>query len=234
MELHKKLKTAGWRQGSLFSEIDSAALNDLGRGVLVDTNAVGIVITHSCDLLNDSLTKCPMFEILVGNIIAPPDGLYKKRRNPRMLHLPIMVGVSQQWLELRVERRLLIERDFLAGRRPDKVRRLQESDRRDMVHWLADSYQRSALPDGLQDLLRGSQNDLSKVYRRLKEQVSDILLSIYPDEDVLPGERYSITMTLVVAKDNDAADTAIHRVAQDLKKIIEGIGIDIDVQIISE
>ncbi|EQD48032.1 hypothetical protein B2A_08167, partial [mine drainage metagenome] len=134
-----------------------------------------------------------------------------------MLHVPITNGTSQEWLEVRIERREHFDRALLNGKRPDVISRLQESDRRDLVLWLADSYQRAALPDTLQNLLQGSKKKLAKVYEKLSCQVSDILLSVYPSEDINSGERYNIAMTLIVLRDEDARDMATRQAGAELK-----------------
>lgn len=232
MDLHDKLKKLGWRQGSILTIDDCADL--LGHGPCEIHEPVAIIVSHSCDLLNPQLQKFPKFEVALAGLLASPDPNFQKRRNPRVLHLPIMIKADQRWVELRVENRAFLDRSLLPERTPDKYRRLLDSDRQDMALWIGAAYYRSALPDSFQNRLRTQKNHLKKIYREISPYVSDILVSIYPDDDVDEKSTYSATLTLIVENDTDVETEQVVRNRDQLKQILQSAKIDTTVAILPE
>jgi len=224
MDLHEDLKILGWRQGSVLSESDFTSL--LAGFTAGQPYPLGIVLSHSCDLLNPDLNKFPKVEIIIGNIIPSPVGSYQKRRNPRILHLPIMVGRDEVWVELRVENRTFVNREKLRVHSPDPDRRLLDANRWEMALWISGSYYRSALPDAFQECIRPNVKRLEKIFRELNPYISDVLIDIYPKGDIQIGQIYSATVTIIVENETDVNAEQILNNRTKLKQVLEDSSID--------
>jgi len=232
MDLHEDLKLLGWRQGSVLSESDfTSLLAGFATGL---PDSLGIVLSHSCDLLNPNLIKFPKVEIIIGNIIPSPNGSYQKRRNPRILHLPIMVGRDEIWTELRVENRTFLNREKLCGHNPDPDRRLLDINRWEMALWISGSYYRSALPDAFQECIRPNVKRLERIFRELNRHISDVLIDIYPKGDTQIGQKYSATVTIIVENETDVNVEEVSNNRTKLKQVLEDSSIDANVFIKAE
>lgn len=232
MDLHDELKKSGWRQGSVLTDNDYATL--LPRDSCQDCDPIAVVISHSCDLLNPKVDKFPKFEVAVAKILQSPDPNFQRRRNPRVLHLPITINTDERWIELKIENRNFLDRALLRDREPDKARRLLERDRHDMALWVGGSYYRSALPDDFQNCLRGQKKSLKKIYEEISPYVSDVLVSIYPDGDLGKLKTYSATLTIVVVKDEDVANGPVEHNCRRLEQVFESAQIQATVTALAE
>ena len=232
MDLHEELKQLGWRQGSVLTDEDYVSL--VSSFTATHANPVGIVLSHSCDVLNPVLKKFPKIEIIVGRFITSPDSRCQQRRNPRILHLPIQVEGVEKWIELRVENRTFVERDKFSGHKVDVDRHILERDRHDMSLWISGAYYRSALPDSFQMCLDPNRTDFDRIYGNLNRYISDILVSIHPNGELQSEQRYSATVTLIVENEADITVGEVIENREQLEETLKKSSIDAVVNILPE
>jgi hypothetical protein len=79
-----------WQQGFVLSR-DSATTLGLAHPDS-QTETIVVLITHDCDLVEDSQIE-PDCEVIVGRKIKEVDGRFTKAKNPRCLHLSFSDGV---------------------------------------------------------------------------------------------------------------------------------------------
>ena len=96
-----------WRQGDLLTHETAAKLTTLNRAV--DQSRRVVVITHDCDLPNDSETSV---EVIVADVVSAPDAQFSYAKNPRKLHLRYGgTGGQTVAVELRHAERCIVSKD---------------------------------------------------------------------------------------------------------------------------
>src|SRR5262249_26727362 len=135
----------GWRQGAILGESVASAAREHAPNRLEVVAADWLVVTsHDCDIVNESLEKEPVVEILraVPTMVADKGQL--AGRNPRTLHLDVDTGDGKGVLVCNVHERWYIPRELLLSERP--VHFLNDRQRRLIAEWLAKRYIRSGFP----------------------------------------------------------------------------------------
>lgn len=137
----------GWRQGAILgAKLAELACKHAPETVSVDGADWLIVTSHDCDIVNFSLDKEPVIEILRARVGAAKqvDKQQSWGRNPRTLQL---AGQGDQGLVLllcTVHDRWAVPRDILLQEPPTKY--LLDKERRLVAEWLAKRYIRAAFP----------------------------------------------------------------------------------------
>src|SRR5690348_8102621 len=100
-----------WQQGFVLSAPSAVALGLVHADT---TDAVVILISHDCDLLEPPATE-PYCEVIVGRKIETINGLYTNAKNPRRLHLPFSAGATHIAVELvATDKKSVKKDDFLS------------------------------------------------------------------------------------------------------------------------
>ena len=136
-----------------------------------------LVTSHDCDVLNGSLTKEPLVEVLRARALdhhAGQRGPFASGRNPRVLRLPaVPVQGDDVVLDLAVHDRWGIPRELLMEEAP--ADRLPPEEGRLVAEWLAKRYIRSAFPTEFDR--RWSRK--TKAWRRLLKKHSSWIQGVY-------------------------------------------------------
>lgn len=203
--------SSSWRQGSVLpSELLPAEFTD----------RIGVVVSHSCDLANSSLSSEPEFEWIPAIRIAATDGNMVRCRNPRILHL---AGAGPQGEHLSfamrdrrfADRRKLSDFDAMGALPPESTALLSE--------WMARRYERAAFPDAFNECRR-------PVARAVRSQLrstagTDMLglwIALSSGEELGSGEEYRIALLATVSDDLpstrlDAVENLLGFVSQQLE-----------------
>ena len=168
----------GWRQGAILDQqLALLAWDHAPDRLDADEQDHLVVASHDCDILNASLTKEPLVEVLRARV---PDAAAGQRshhsagRNPRALRLSeVAVRGDAIALDFVVHDRWEIPRELLmeespAARLPDRKRRL-------MAEWLAKRYIRAAFPTAFDVRWRSE----SKAWRKLLKRHSQWIQGVY-------------------------------------------------------
>ena len=137
----------GWRQGSFLGpKLAKFACEHAPSTALADRADLFVVSSHDCDLVNFSLEKEPVVEVLGAKRVdaGKIDGQQQSGRNPRTLQFRTDSSTGPSMLSCTVHDRWSIPRGLLlqeppAGNLPPKMRRL-------IAEWLAKRYIRAAFP----------------------------------------------------------------------------------------
>ena len=163
----------GWRQGSVLGPLlVREASRRVPSSVKVEDGDWLVVTSHSCDILNGSLDKEPVVEVLRAAVRPTLDGSSEGGRNPRLLHL----AVGDACIHCRAHERWTIPRVLLAREEPRSG--ITGKPLRVLVEWLAKRYIRAAFPNAFdrrwklkvkewEALLRGNSEWIQSVYLRL-------------------------------------------------------------------
>ena len=142
------LEDLGWRQGAILGpELASRAWEYAPTGLRRGDRSLLVVTSHDCDLLNHSIQKEPVVEVLRASI--PPDdhggAMTTSGRNPRVLRLSrVSVEGDVTTLDFNVHDRWQTPRPLLLEEGPAGF--LSDRNRRLVAEWLAKRYIRAAFP----------------------------------------------------------------------------------------
>lgn len=196
----------------------------------VPEGAILIVVSHDCDVTNDSFEKEPRVEVLVAGV-ATPMPLRLQGRDPRRLQLRMDGPAGEFVLEASAHARFFIDRQALLGHSPRMDMRLGDQNTQLLSEWLAKRYARSAFPDELNRRLRPALEDVKQLFRKHGDAISELFLTTV-DEELSEGEPYGV-LVWAVMRDADHRQDLLRAEAQScmdkLLALLSGCeGIDAD------
>jgi hypothetical protein len=226
-DLGTTISEQGWLQGSILRDQDLAELQQSSSEQTYRTAQVGVVASHSCDLAHHHPEGEPVAEVLVADIVASQDGNFTYGKHPRRLHLQMNSHLEEPcMLEFLPWRRLWVDRRELAKRVPDKDRFLLKEDVRVLSVWLAQRYQRVALPDDFNSLVQTVSKKRNKLHARISPHVSGLYVHIFPDRNLEEGEVYSMNLLALVPGEQKSEIDAVKQGTDELAELLRQCGID--------
>jgi hypothetical protein len=223
-----------WRQGHV---LDARAIAALGFKNSVDEAAtVVVVISHDCDLAIENIEVEPDVEVIIGRLVASPNGNFTWAKAPRTLHLPMTRGGALVNVELVSTKKLLVPKSDLAGYEPDSAFILDGKGLGVLRSWLSARYNRSAFSDAFVDRMKNTKLDikLAKTLEPYGGLISFVNFNIDAGKIVerSAGNPYTLSIVLVYApgEDPEVSAEAAENVVQAVEKTCEDrlkAGIDI-------
>lgn len=191
-----------WRQGHVLRDEDVVTLN------LVEAGSAkrAIVITHDCDIPNESED----IEVILGELCASTR-INRGARQPRVLDLtfPEIEGSDFDCIRLKHSQRYVIKRELFVFTSPDERYNLKGDEKRILKQWLASRYGRPAFPDVFEHRLRVHNGKISRKFKFESEIAkiiggcSEHLLAVFFDlgngrfSDLPEDEPYELSIYLV-------------------------------------
>ena len=168
----------GWGQGAILGrQVAEFAWEHAPEQVKPGDRDHLVVTSHDCDVLNASIVKEPLVEVLRARALdesAGQCGPLSSGRNPRALRLSeVSVKGDDVALDIAVHDRWGIPRELLMEEAP--VDRLPPREGRLVAEWLAKRYIRSAFPTEFDRRRSGK----SKAWRRLLKRHSSWIQGVY-------------------------------------------------------
>lgn len=186
----------GWRQGAILDAklAESARKHAPTTVTMVDGDWL-IVTSHDCDVVNFSLAKEPVVEVVRASVLAAKkvDKQQSSGRNPRTMQLAVEDGDDSVVLSLSVHDRWFIPRDVLPQERP--ARHLPDKERRLIAEWLAKRYIRAAFPTAFDLRWRAKLKDWQKLLKANSEWIQGIYLRLSTLDELPDATAYSIRCT---------------------------------------
>lgn len=199
-----------WRQGSV---IASDAIQVLG---LVHPESPGstcaVVISHDCDLANESLDIEPNVEVIVGRRLLKGDGNYFWAKAPRVLHIDVLQNGAATVVELIATAKCIVPKQALAAFSPDGSYAFPGKSLSALRSWLAVRYNRAAFPDPF--VVRLSQAKVDKRLAKIIEPVGNLLSALYfnvdggEEIDRSDGSAYDLSIVLAYPPGDDPQQSA--------------------------
>jgi len=218
-----------WRQGDLLTQETAAKLT-------AQNSAVGeahrvVVITHDCDLPNDSETSV---EVIVADVLGAPNPQFSYAKNPRKLHLGYEVAGGQPVVvELRhAERHIVPKCEFEKHAARDGHASLPVDAKRALKQWLASRYGRPAFPNAFENRLRkvvSKKNSVERQIGKILEPEAKYLVGLFFDlgeqrsAEVSVGEPYALSISVVydATEGGTQARQSAEKVADQLRELFE-------------
>jgi hypothetical protein len=214
------LRDTPWRQGSVLPE---AATASLGLREKFSGYPLAMVISHSCDVVNNDLQREPEVEVVAIRVVDRADPNFTYAKNPRVLHLIGSKAETPIVLEAAANNKARLSKLKLSTFKPDDRFRLEGSQLRVLQDWLAARYKRAAFPDKLAALLSKTEKTLLKVSKDNPEAILDVFVDYDPEEPSLEkGELYEVTINIVYSPEIANAKTIAETAAARLRERFEG------------
>ncbi|TDI45839.1 MAG: hypothetical protein E2P02_06405 [Acidobacteria bacterium] len=185
----------GWRQGAILgSKLAELACKHAPDTVAVDRADWLIVTSHDCDIVNFSIDKEPVVEVLRASVGAGKkvDKQQSWGRNPRTLQLAVDLNEDPVVLSCTVHDRWTIPRGLLLQEAPagclrDKERRL-----------IAKRYIRAAFPTAFDLRWRTKLKDWQKLLKKNSEWLQDVYLRMSTLDELPEGTPYKCHLILAI------------------------------------
>lgn len=211
----------GWRQGAILdAKLAESARKHAPATVTMNDGDWLIVTSHDCDVVNFSLAKEPVVEVMRAGVLTATkvDKQQSSGRNPRTMQLAVKDGDDPVVLSLSVHDRWLIPRDMLLQEPP--ARHLPDKERRLIAEWLAKRYIRAAFPTAFDLRWRAKLKEWQKLLKTHSEWIQGIYLRL-STLDELPDEKPYKCHLLVAMPHAKRTCTAWPKKREELEKAIE-------------
>ncbi len=189
----------GWRQGAILDQkLAELAWRQAPKRIEKSDRGWLLVTSHDCDLLNPSLAKEPVVELMHATVVSSHgDSRLMAGRNPRELTISaveikgkpvdLSLVVHDRWL---VPRELLMEEPPIAFLSPDTCRLVAE--------WLAKRYIRAAFPTAFDIRWRQKFKAWRKLLKKHSFWLQGVYLDLKPLRELPDDEPYRCKLLLAV------------------------------------
>ena len=197
----EELADLGWRQGAILGKrLSRLAWGHAPERVSESANDHLVVTSHDCDVLNASIEKEPVVEVLRARVPDDDRGsgrLLSSGRNPRALRLSrVPVQGRDIPLDLVVHDRWAIPRELLVEESPADF--LADADRRLVAEWLAKRYIRAAFPTAFDYRWRGKSKAWRKLLKRYSPWIQGVYLRLHTPRELPKDRPYRCHLLLAV------------------------------------
>lgn len=212
-----------WRQGHVLQAEAAAAF--MLRNAIDEAANLVVVVSHDCDLANDNLDAEPDVEVIVGRLVATPNGNFSWGKAPRTLHLSMTRDGVLVTVELIATSKRLIPKRELAQFEPDGEFDLDGQGLAVLRSWLGARYNRSAFPDPFVSRMAATKLDarLAKILEPHGELISVVYFEVDGGRivDREKGSPYELGIVLVYPAGDDPEASA--DAADEVVKAVERV-----------
>ena len=194
-----EIANLGWRQGAILGDtLATLAGKHAPRTVAVDSADWLVLSSHDCDIVNGSIEKEPVVEVLRMRAVTPGkvDRQRLSGRNPRTLQLAIGASEAPIVVSCAAHDRWTIPRDLLMRESP--ALRLPDKERRLVAEWLAKRYIRAAFPTAFDQRWRSMLKDWQKLLRKHSEWMQGVYLRLSTLDELPADTLYQCHLILAV------------------------------------
>lgn len=219
-------RDTNWRQGHVLPQ---AAVAHFGLTNAADPDSTcALVITHDCDLANESLAAEPYVEVIVGRTVAAANGNFSWGKAPRTLHFPVQREGAPATVELVATEKVTLHKAELASFEPDPRFSLDGQTLAVLRSWLSARYNRAAFADAFVTRMKETKADV-KLVKALEDHGKNVSFTYFDVDNGQCVERaegapYSLKVVLVFnpGDDPDAAADAAEEAAAAVEKALRG------------
>jgi|GEM_PF-1825887 len=194
--IRDQLLSLGWRQGSI---IEAGAIEHELLAGHAAANAF-LVLNQTCDLINDSLEKEPVVELLPLARVAKADTALLNGRNPRKIHFGMVVDGTPCHVEAFAPGILTIDRKLLLERKPSLRWLLDTPELKSLLAWRAARYLRTAFPDAFENRLKPVFKDFRILVEGMHEHLHSLHIRVDPFGPLDECDSYEVDLLLVVRR----------------------------------
>ena len=222
-------RDTSWRQGDVVSAADLCKLvGEIDR----PDQAIGVVISHDCDLANTA-EKEPHVEVIIARPIERL-GQNAHAKNARQLHLQYLQGGSLCCFELSATEKFSVSKANILALVPAAALKLSKLSRHTLRRWLATRYDRQAFPENFERRLRlcvsDSKKTIAEAIAATLDDAGEHIRALYFDLDKgeeverVAADPYHLGIVVlhIGSSEDDTAYAKAEEVAVAIEKIFEG------------
>ena len=195
----KRIIKNGWKQGACL-------LVDASIEIYATTKCMGerlseglyFVLSQDCDILNQSLEKEPVIELIKANKILKCDHRSTSGENPRQLHMTLNKGNS--CLEFLPHNRLFIAREYLEKRCADQVEIIGQQLRM-LINWITKRYRRHGFPHAFNSRCKPIMEDIKQILSNEAKKIRGIFIRLNTGGDLEADKTYKLIIKMLVPKE---------------------------------
>ena len=233
MPNEEDLSGAGWRQGSVVRRNDHRAILD--DPAVIPAGAEIVVISHSCDIAQ-GIEDEPAIELLIAQPVPRIDGNYSHNKNPRILHVELIVAsdsldvATDVPFELKFTSKVAAPRQKLFGCKPDVGKQFTQRSIATLSAWLGGRYRRPELPTGFNDALQHVDRGAKarrKLAKALNPHASGIYLELFPNRELATGQAYSVNLLAMMLNEHASQRSAVEQHLKELATLLRKAGMEV-------
>jgi hypothetical protein len=198
-----KIKQNLWRQGACLlvdATLKICTFPENRQELL--SQGLYIVISHDCDILNPSLKKEPVVEVIKAEEITGDEynGKFINGRNPRELHLKI--NQKNYRLTPFPQNRFFINRKYLETY---SASQLEVEKPKVIINWICKRYRRHGFPDSFNLRCKKSKvlEEIQDIFKQpLAQNIRGLFFRINTDKELPANEPYKIILKMLVPKES--------------------------------
>ena len=196
-----RVAALGWGQGAILDRrMAESAWEHAPERVKQGDRDHLLVTSHDCDVLNASIVKEPLVEVLRARALddsAGQRGPFSSGRNPRALRLSeVSLQGDDVALDLAVHDRWGIPRELLMNEAP--VDRLPPREGRLVAEWLAKRYIRSAFPTQFDRRWSGRSKAWWKLLKSHSSWIRGVYLRLHTLRELPADDPYRCDLMLAI------------------------------------
>lgn len=213
----------GWAQGSI---LDPRTLRSILENPDISQHAIGVVITHSCDLRHHSFENEPIIEILVGEPRDGIDALCVNGRHPRTIDIELRASSTSVAYRFEWKNSFRTSRDVLASIDPSGEISVPFESLGQLMGWWSRRVSRTAFPDTFNERLRHRKRQLKSWMGKAHPVVAEMRIRFEPLGEVLLGDRHQVQVLLLAQGDHENIPVAeeLGRLARELEELLQNCG----------
>lgn len=194
MDHAEDIRRQGWRQGSILLPEHLALPERTALGLPAD--ALLLVLSHDCDLVQPDFDKEPHVELLVLHPIARADGNFAHGRHPRTLDFTL----GEASFRASCHERHRLPRTCLVTCSPSEAHPVNDALCDLVTQWIAKRYTRPAFPDAFNVRLSRDHRAIKRYFQTHGHHFRNVLINCDPRNDELTdGAPYQVVVWLVLA-----------------------------------
>lgn len=193
------IKQNGWKQGACLLIDDSKKVNTTIQNVKIQLEkGLYIVLSQDCDILNNSLEKEPVIELILANKINEYDTEFTADKNPRLLHLTL--NDDKVYLEVLPHKRFFISRTYLETLQAEAIR-VSGQPLKVLISWIAKRYKRPAFPHAFNIRIKPIIKKVKQILSNEAKNTLGLFIQLSPERELMPDKAYKVIIKLLVPKD---------------------------------
>lgn len=212
------IRQNGWRQGACL-------LVDASKEIFATTKCMQerlseglyVVLSQDCDILNSSLQKEPVIELIRADRIAKCDHEFTSGKNPRQLHVELSGG--NYCLELFPYNRFFISRKYLETGRADKVEIAGDSLRA-IINWICKRYRRHGFPDAFNKRCKPIMKEIKQILSKEAKNIRGIFIRLATEKELEPNETYKLIIKMLVLKKDYEDEQELSKIEAGFEKML--------------
>ncbi len=202
LSLCQKMRVCGWRQGSLFL----ASPQDIDCGQSAE-KVLYVLVTHSCDVLQESFEKEPYAEAIFVKKIPIQHNAFINGKNPRKIHIKLSCAGKDCWYEFSLAKRVFFDRKKLASLKPLPDYKIKDDkDLENLIRLLADKYDRVAFPDTFKKRIGSGEDKIRDILKKDGEDILGLLIDLNSHEELDAMQPYEIRLFMIIDKNQNDED----------------------------